>query len=64
MGAFLNVSLFRRKCFRFPFRTIKILPETVSSLVCDCQSSEALRAVDIPLGTGLVYLASGSCAGG
>ena len=28
VGTFLNVSLFRRKCFRFPFRTIKILPET------------------------------------
>ena len=38
--------------------------QKLSSLVCDCQSSEALRAVDIPLGTGLVYLASGSCAGG
>lgn len=49
-GTFLNVSFFRRKYFSFPFKTIKILPETVSSLIYDCQSSEALRAMGYSLG--------------
>lgn len=39
VGRFPNFSSFRGKYLSFPFRAVKILPESVSSLSCDCQSS-------------------------
>lgn len=34
VGRFPNFSSFRRKCLSFPFRVVKMFPETVSSLSC------------------------------
>lgn len=54
MGRFLNFSSFTKKCWGFPFKAVKILPETVSSLICDSQSLEAREVVGCSFENGLL----------